>query len=98
MTRRRAAEPLAVRPTVWSTRTLAALWGCSERRLNEELARRPNIPRSRLGHVVLLDDRAVAALLDDLRVDSEAPHADDGVDEVSSAAEVLRALGLRRSA
>lgn len=99
---RRPRPPIAVAPLAISTETCLALGGITDRKMRDALARYPNVPRSRIGHTLLVTPEAFAELLELTRVAegdvAGADQVEDDDDQPSSVDDVLRKLGKERVA
>ena len=97
---RRPRPPIAVAPLAISTETCLQLGGITGRKMRDALARFPDVPRSRMGHTLLVTPEAFAELLERTRV-TEGDVANQGEDEDDqprSVDDLLRKLGKERVA
>jgi hypothetical protein len=100
--RMRTRPSVAVAPLAISTENCLAVGGITPRKLREALAAHPDIPRSRLGHTLLVEPAHFHELLERLRVgDDEAEGLDDhdeDDDAPRTVDDVLARVGLERVA
>jgi hypothetical protein len=91
----RPRTPIVVAPLAISTENCIAVGGLVPHKFRAAADRFPDIPRSRLGHTLLMQPEHFAELLERLRVDAGAEHAvgDDDDAQPTTAAAVLRELG-----
>ena len=96
---RRPRPPIAVAPLAISTENSLQLGGLQPRKFRDALARCPEIPRSRIGHTLLVTAEAFGELLDRLRVTDGGEvdaHQGEEDDQPKSIDDVLRMLGKER--
>jgi len=96
----RALRPrpaVTVAPLAISTETCLQLGGLTDRKLRDLLVRYPDVPRSRVGHTLLLTPEAFAELLRRTRVAADGESidvtSDDDSDQPETVGAVLAALG-----
>ncbi len=93
----RPRQPIAVFPLAIGTENCLNVGGITPRKLREALAAHPDVPRSRLGHTLIVEPQHFLLLLEKLRVagdDTEDTKESDGQPETVDG--VLSALGKER--
>lgn len=98
---RRPRPPIAVAPLAISTETCLQLGGITDRKMRDALSRFPDVPRSRIGHTILVTPEAFAELLERTRVTegdaNELADQSEDDDQPKSVDDVLRKLGKERA-
>lgn len=90
--------PVTAMPLMVSDLTSFELVGLTDRQFRDFLVAHPELPRTRIGHRVLVRADALLALLDRLAADSGGEVDLEEIAQPESADEVLRRLGMRRKA